>query len=40
MFRPTPPMLTVTVPGLESRPTRGPAERPPMSTFTAPATAT
>ena len=40
MFRPTPPMLTVTLPGLESRPTSGPADRPPMSTFTAPATTT
>ena len=40
MFRPTPPMLTVTLPGLESRPTSGPADCPPMSTFTAPATTT
>ena len=40
MFRPTPPRLMRTAPGLESWATRGPAEVPPMSMFTPPTTVT
>ena len=38
MFRPTPPRLIRTWPGLESLGTSGPEERPPMSMFTPPTT--
>ena len=40
MFRPTPPRLMDTVPGLESWGTRAWSERPPMSMFTPPTTVT
>ena len=38
MFRPTPPRLIRTWPGLESRGIRPSQDRPPMSMFTPPAT--
>ena len=38
MFRPTPPKLIRTAPGLESAGTSGPADTPPMSIFTPPTT--
>ena len=38
IFRPTPPRLMRTWPGLESWATRGAADLPPMSMFTPPTT--
>ena len=38
MFRPTPPRLIRTRPGLESRGIRGPWDQPPMSMLTPPTT--